>query len=207
MKNNDFEFPFNFIKKTYELSEEQTEAYIKEYEDEEKDVFATFTYYYNRLPERMRKIVKLRHVDERSYRKIGKELGISGERAAQIERKAMSAMRRSVKFDTLFKGRLCVDKERDKELRQLRELLENYTTATSYPLYEKSIYDFVEFTNLSTRASFCLYSLGIQKIKDLTNISRDDILNYRNCGTKTADEIEKAALFIGILLKEGDRAK
>ena len=196
------EFPFNFIKDTYDISDDDMEKYMTTYFSDNSDVFATFMYYYNYcLTDRIQRIVEKRFEKGMTYKEIGESEEISQSRVTQILFEAGRKMREAVKFYDLQRGLKEINKEKDREITRLKAIEVMYSR-TKNPLLEKSLYDFASFVNLSPRASSCLYKLGVKKIEDIMKITKKDLLDSLNCGIKTADEIEYAMLSIGLALKK-----
>lgn len=52
----------------------------------------------------------------------------------------------------------------------------------------------IEKLNLSVRASNCLEKIGINTVEDLLKYSKADLLNTRNIGLKTIQEIREVVI-------------
>jgi DNA-directed RNA polymerase subunit alpha len=53
---------------------------------------------------------------------------------------------------------------------------------------------------LSIRASNCLHEAGVESVRDLVSRSRDEVMEFRNAGETTVQEIEEKLRELGLHL-------
>lgn len=166
---------------------------------------------------RNEKMTLLRYYkDQISLIKIGKELGLSSERARVLKAKAIKYLKRSELINLICNGADAVDTYeniRRKYIKETNNLKDNLnrvkiinavketTVGELRHVMDVSVYDKdIDSMGLSTRARNILkrYKGTLSKIGDLKGITRNDLLMIRNSGKKSVNEIVEKAAEYGI---------
>lgn len=195
------------------------DRYLKD-EEAKKDVADTVYSFYipgfldslNSLKERDRKVLEYRFKHGMTLEEVGKIYGVTRDRIRQIEAKTIRRLRnpqfwKKWKMDTMHMA-LDIAKERDAlrlENICLKEKLSKIANVmdmkpeeieTRFSTEEKEVS--VEDLELSVRSYNCLKRAGVNFVSDMKEWTLDDLMNVRNLGRRSADEIMTALLSHGI---------
>ena len=169
--------------------------------------------------------------DVRNLEDIGKSLSVTRERVGQIIGKAVRKLNHSTNRDMLLQGK---DKFELISLNEKEEIIKEFKEKIGYDLIVEWIGNHeiteellnvchsvintynnrpkgqgetpIEDLDLSVRSYNCLKRWGINTLKDLTSMTRDDMMKVRNLGKKSLKEIESKLKEIGLTFK-GDEER
>lgn len=174
------------------------------------DADETIEWVIKTLTPREEKVLKLRYGIEKDCRvsleEVGNELNVTKERVRQIELKAIRKLRHKSRAEKLLLGKGAFaqaeseyEKEKAKRIEEYRDrfLMCDKQLVKQNREAEKGNREIVENgtildLDLSVRSYNCLWRAGIRTLKDLSELSREDLLKIRNLGRSCADEIEKS---------------
>ena len=165
--------------------------------------------------------------DARNLEDIGKSLGVTRERIRQIETKAIRKLKHPTNRDMLLQGK---DKFELISINEKEEIIKEFKEKIGYDLIVEWIGNHeiteelldvchsvintynngakgqeeatIEDLDLSVRSYNCLKRWGIHTLKDLTSMTRDDMMKVRNLGRRSLKEIESKLKEIGLTFKE-----
>jgi len=155
------------------------------------------------LTEREQKVLSLRYKDGFTLEKTAKALNITRERVRQIEAKAMRKMRhpsrielmKAVPFAELHEAekKYAALKEQHELLVRAFELINNKATTPEEvrTLAEGAVWMRTDISELdfSCRTYNCLKRAGKNTLKDLAEMTEEDLRSVRNLGHKSFDEV------------------
>lgn len=172
--------------------------------------------------------LKAYYKEVRNLESVGKSLNITRERVNQIIRKAIMKLKHSSK-ELLIQGK---DKFELISLNEKEEIIKEFKEKISYDLIIEWISNHeiteellklcysiintyhnrpkeqeeitIEDLDLSVRSYNCLKRWGIHTLKDLTSMTRDDMMKVRNLGRKSLKEVESKLKEIGLSFKENE---
>ena len=157
------------------------------------------------LTEREKNVLLLRFKDRKTLLAVGELLGVSKERVRQIEVRALRKLRHPARLSKIKSITIDEHKKILEDIMKIED--ENYRITNKYNELVKAIQSGgvlnitekekvantreinIEDLGLSVRAYNCLHRKDIKNLKDLTEISIDELFNIRNIGIKTANEI------------------
>lgn len=199
-KENRKDQPKYSTKQVYPLN--LVAAILGSYEDAFRFAIADFPKAieeYDRLDDVQKKVIDLRFKEAWTLKEVGAEIGVSKERVRQIEAKTLRILRNPC---FLSKLRLV-------NYTGLKDFISRHFEESNKFLNEiakqiKSIdYDhyYIEQINFSTRTYNCLRRAGILTVKQLSQMSEDDLAHVRNLGKKCVKEIKERMEEIGVHMK------
>ena len=173
--------------------------------------------------------LKAYYKELRSFENVGNSLNITRSRVDQIIRKAIMKLKHSSK-ELLVQGK---DKFELISLNEKEEIIKEFKEKISYDLIIEWIGNHeiteelldvchsvintynsnrpkgqgetpIEDLDLSVRSYNCLKRCGIHTLKDLTSMTRDDMMKVRNLGKRSLKEIESKLKEIGLTFKENE---
>lgn len=166
----------------------QKEAILKLWEKQggsEISLFEAYSRFGERLTYRQRKVFYLRVCKGFTYRQAAESMSVSHECARQIEYTMMKRLKQSC-IDIYNKEIQTIEPNINLGIPQ--EGIESLSN-----LLLMGIDEFIEETGISTRARNLLSRNGIKTVKGVLDaVFTGEILRLRNCGEKTAQEIESA---------------
>ena len=167
--------------------------------------------------------------DARNLEDIGKSLGVTRERIRQIEAKAIRKLKHPTNREMLLQGK---DKFELISINEKEEIIKEFKEKIGYDLIVEWIGNHeiteelldvcysvintynngpkgqgeatIEDLDLSVRSYNCLKRWGIHTLKDLTSMTRDDMMKVRNLGKRSLKEIESKLKEIGLTFKENE---
>lgn len=164
----------------------------------------------NKLSEREAKIIRNRYEDEMTLMEIGHELGVTGDRIAQIENKALRKLRGAGGWMRFGRNHwipiLAIQKniEADAEIAIKHRVMASLDNRM--PSLRKYIHDGIKMEahehaqthpdmpiadmDLSVRAYNCLHRAGIETLDDIRHMSEADLMKVRNLGVGCVREIK-----------------
>ena len=172
------------------------------------------------LPEREQKTIVYTYRDEMKLDEIGELLGVSAERARQIQSRALRKLQNRGRQAYLVLGdgywfekrkireKILEDnsvKLLEEEIKRLENLLSHRRTE----LYDTpSLPDEISIRDvgLSVRAYNCLHRASINTLSELIEHTPSEIKKLRNMGEHTLEEIETMLDRYGLVLKEETEA-
>ena len=207
------EYPFNMIYKMLESDIElANEIYKREYSKYGKyfyfsDFRGSVEYIlYKALTPRERLVLQYRFKELKTMEECGKLLETSKERIRQIEAKALRKLR-SDKNIQYFKIGVSgiIENIKDEYKEKLNNVTNEYLKQMSSNNESKKLAPIlIEDLDLSVRAYNRLSRGDIKTVVDLLDLTYEDLLNIRNLGIHTADEIVKKLDMYGYHLKESE---
>lgn len=172
--------------------------------------------------------LKAYYKEVRNLESVSKSLNITRERVNQIIRKAIMKLKHSSK-ELLIQGK---DKFELISLNEKEEIIKEFKEKISYDLIIEWISNHeiteelldichsiintyhnrpkeqeeitIEDLDLSVRSYNCLKRRNIHTLKDLTSMTRDDMMKVRNLGRKSLKEVESKLKEIGLSFKENE---
>ena len=207
------EYPFNMIYKMLESNIDlANEIYKSEYSKYgEYFCFSDFRgsveyILYKALTPRERLVLQYRFKELKTMEECGKLLGMCKERIRQIEAKALRKLR-SDKNIQYFKIGVSgiIENIKDEYKEKLNNVTNEYLKQMSSNNESKKLAPIlIEDLDLSVRAYNRLSRGDIKTVVDLLDLTYEDLLNIRNLGKYTADEIVKKLDMYGYHLKESE---
>lgn len=173
------------------------------------------------LPSRAQDVLRLRYADGLTLEATGKAIGVSRVRVRQIEAKAFAMLRHPSRarmmaavgydehervMDALYKA--------EQRIAWLEKTINALTcqiepVATDRPLtgsHAQALATPLEDMGLSVRAYNCCKRASLQTAGDIARLSRCDLLNIRNMGRQSIDELADRLDGLGLALK-GEEGK
>ncbi len=185
---------------------------VKEAESIEENLL----YVMDSLKERDKQILILRYKEGKTYEEMSEIIGVCHQRTQEIEHRILRNLSRPERIDVICNGKESVNSylkhkyefvdslsQLKSDIQTIREQIEEKPTtsndieATGTSIYEKPI----SYLGLSVRAYNCLKRSGLQTIKDLGDMTREKLLNTRNLGPRTVEEIINKAREFGFDIK------
>lgn len=158
------------------------------------DFDGSLEYVLHTLTERERRILGFRYKDGLIYEEIGKRECVTRERIRQINAKALRILRHPHSLDYLKYGVSGVITRKTKSAR----------AAALASLPKPDIPDMtLEELDLSVRSYNCLKRAGINSLRELSEMTYDQLCNVRNLGKKSAKDISDMLTRQGISLRKG----
>lgn len=177
----------------------------------------------NKLDDRQQRYIKLRFQELGTRKWCGEQLGISTERARQIEVKVMRKLRNPRSTQQFQGTRLAKVKRLQYDNKVLNEenklltdtlkgiasgdilpeelLIVEDTITTKDIIHKKMSSVLVDDVDLSVRAYNCLRRAGLHTLGDIANLTEDELRAIRNVGRRTLSEIKDLLNSHGLSLK------
>lgn len=167
------------------------------------------------LTEREETVIKLRFKDKLTLENVGKQIGTTRERARQIEAKALRKMRHPDRQRMMLAVPVAeVDEVRTKytALKEQYELLvkafelisgKATTPESVEKIAEAAVWMQTNIENMdfSVRTYNCLRRAGKDTLKDLVEMTEEELRGVRNLGRKSVDEVVYTLEQHGLTLK------
>lgn len=158
------------------------------------DFDGSLEYVLHTLTERERRILGFRYKDGLIYEEIGKRECVTRERIRQICAKALRKLRHPYRLDYLKYGVSGVIARKTKSARK----------AALASLPKPDIPGMtLEELDLSMRSYNCLKRAGINSLRELSEMTYDQLCNVRNLGKKSAKDISDMLTRHGLSFRKG----
>ncbi len=185
-------YPFNLARAIFQSEEDALKIYLPGLS------LALAT-----LNEREQDVLKRRFSEKLTLRAVGKIHGLTQERARQIEAKALRKLRMPSLKNMFVAVPLTEIKEQNIEYQKLSREYELLATAFEMltakkadpevvvPLAEMAVtmQTPISDLDLSVRSFNCLKRAGKNTLRDIVEMTENDLLQIRNLGRKSAEEI------------------
>ena len=160
------------------------------------DFDGSLEYVLHSLTERERRVMDFRYKDGLTFEAIGKRECVTRERARQIHAKSFRKLRHPGRLNYLKYGVSGVIARQTESARE--------AALASLPKPDIKSEDItLEELELSVRSYNCLKHAGMNTLRDLAEMTFDELCLVRNLGKKSIDEICAALTNYGIRLKKG----
>lgn len=188
------------------------ELSLQPYKDRKNDIAKwLWDTRYSHMMLRESKIAIEYFFDESStLRSIGKNYGVTPERVRQILCKIMRKLKHEKNKESLlgyldadFKALVLKRDELEKPLKDIYAKIENYHKNR---VLAKYVNDDTWILELSIRAQNALKQANIKTVAELCALSEKDLLTLRHFGKKSLPEIKEFLAFIGLSLKQIEKA-
>ena len=160
------------------------------------DFDGSLEYVLHTLTERERRVLDFRYKDGLTIEEIGKRFCVTRERIRQICAKSLRKLRHPYRLDFLKYGVSGVIKRKSESAR------EKALASLPKPDIPKSDIT-IEELELSVRSYNCLKRAGKCTLRDVSEMTLDDLCHVRNLGKKSIDEICAMLTRHGLSLKTG----
>ena len=160
------------------------------------DFDGSLEYVLHTLTERERRILGFRYKDSLIFEEIGKRECVTRERIRQICAKSLRKLRHPYRLDFLKYGVSGVI------ARKVEKAREAALASLPKPDIPKSDIT-IEELELSVRSYNCLKRAGMNTLRELSEMTFDELCNVRNLGKRSIDEICAVLTNYGIRLKKG----
>ena len=159
------------------------------------DFDGSLEYVLHTLTERERRVLDFRYKDGLTLEEIGKRECVTRERIRQIHAKALRKLRRPERLYYLKYGVSGVIARKTESARE--------AALASLPKPDKPEDIQLEELELSVRSYNCLKRAGMDTLRELSEMTFDELCHVRNIGKKSVDEICAVLTKYGIRLKTG----
>ena len=166
-------YPFNLMCDAFEVDADDVVEHINNVSDFDKNL----EYVLSNLSDKERLTLEYRYKKRMSYQEIGDVFNITRERVRQYKVRAFKKLRKSHLTKYLRYGMLGVEHMKNNKSTMIEEL------------------------KLSTRAYSILKRHGINTLEQLLTLKYSDILEMRNMGKKSTEEIVEKVKFYGYEIK------
>ena len=199
-------YPFNLAKSIFGNETEAMKIYIPGIEQ----AFATLT-------EREVRIIRRRFEDLQTLQGVGQEEGISRERVRQIEAKAIRKLRHPSRKKIFKAVPISEIQEQGIEYQKLSQeyelLAKAFEEITKTPASPEVLIPIAELAvtlqtpiselDLTVRSYNCLKRAGKETLRDIAEMTEDELLRVRNLGRKSAVEVVDCLKKYGLELRGG----
>ena len=169
------------------------------------DICAGLQYILTTLSDREQEIIRLRFQERHTRADIGEEFCTTQERVRQIEAKALRKLRNPGRYQFIKLGLMGYFRHMRKESRKAgynegyekgyKDGMEDAAKGKKYNGVTTEISTLpIEDLDVSIRAHNSLVRLGCRTIGDCMLLKEEQIINVRNLGEKTRDEIARALI-------------
>lgn len=197
-------YPLNIARAVFDSESEARRAYIQ-------GIYNALAI----LTEREQDVLRLRFKDKMTLEQCGKIHGVTRERIRQIEAKALRKLRHPTRANmiksvplTELQAKHSEYMKLQNEYEWLKKAFESLTAQKAEPgviipsveraiLLEKTI----EELDLSVRSYNCLRRRGVNTLRDVVEMTEDELMKVRNLGRKSADEVMAKLKEYGLSLK------
>ena len=159
------------------------------------DFDGSLEYVLHTLTERERRVLDFRYKEGLTFEEIGKRFCVTRERIRQIHAKALRKLRRPERLNYLKYGVSGVIARQTENARE--------AALASLPKPDKPEDITLEELELSVRSYNCLKRAGMNTLRELSEMTFDELCHVRNIGKKSFDEICAVLTKYGITLKTG----
>ena len=160
------------------------------------DFDGSLEYVLHTLTERERRVLDFRYKDGLTFEEIGKRFCVTRERIRQIHTKSLRKLRRPDRLNYLKHGVSGVISLKAEIVRE--------AALASLPKPDIKPEDItLEELELSVRSYNCLKRAGMNTLREVSEMTFDELCNVRNLGKKSVDEICAVLTKYGITLKTG----
>lgn len=157
------------------------------------DFDGSLEYVLHSLTERERRILDFRYKDGLTFEEIGKHFCVTRERIRQIHAKSLRKLRRPDRLNYLKYGVSGVVARKTESARE--------AALASLPKPDNKPEDItLEELELSVRSYNCLKRAGMNTLRDVAEMTFDELCHVRNLGKKSVDEICAVLTKYGIKL-------
>ena len=159
------------------------------------DFDGSLEYVLHTLTERERRVLDFRYQEGLTFEEIGKRFCVTRERIRQIHAKSFRKLRHPERLNYLKYGVSGVIARQTENARE--------AALASLPKPDKPEDITLEELELSVRSYNCLKRAGMNTLRDVAEMTFDELCNVRNLGKRSIDEICAALTNYGIRLKKG----
>ena len=160
------------------------------------DFDGSLEYVLHSLTERERRVLDFRYKDGLTFEEIGKRFCVSRERARQIYARTLRKLCNPQRLNYLKYGISGVIARQTENARE--------AALASLPKLDIKPEDItLEELELSVRSYNCLKRAGMNTLRDVSEMTFDELCHVRNLGKRSVDEICAALTNYGIRLKKG----
>ena len=159
------------------------------------DFDGSLEYVLHSLTERERRVLDFRYKDGLTFEGIGKHECVTRERIRQIHAKSLRKLRHPDRLNYLKHGVSGVIARKTESARE--------AALASLPKPDKPEDITLEELELSVRSYNCLKRAGKNTLRELSEMTFDELCHVRNIGKKSVDEICAVLTKYGIRLKTG----
>ena len=159
------------------------------------DFDGSLEYVLHTLTERERRVLDFRYKDGLTFEEIGKRECVTRERIRQIHAKSFRKLRHPERLNYLKYGVSGVISLKAEIVRE--------AALASLPKPDKLEDITLEELGLSVRSYNCLKRAGVNTLRDVSEMTFDELCYVRNIGKKSVDEICAVLTKYGIRLKKG----
>ena len=158
------------------------------------DFDGSLEYVLHSLTERERRVLDFRYKGGLTFEEIGKRECVTRERIRQICVKLLRKLRHPHRLDYLKYGVSGVIRRKSESARE--------KALASLPKHDKPEDITLEELVLSVRSYNCLTRAGMNTLRDVSEMTFDELCHVRNLGKKSIDEICAVLTNYGIRLKK-----
>lgn len=158
------------------------------------DFDGSLEYVLRTLTERERRVLDFRYKDGLTLEEIGKRFCVTRERARQIYARALRKLCNPQRLNYLKYGVSGVIRRKSESARE--------AALASLPKHDKPEDITLEELVLSVRSYNCLKRAGMNTLRDVSEMTFDELCHVRNLGKKSIDEICAVLTNYGIRLKK-----
>ena len=159
------------------------------------DFDGSLEYVLHSLTERERRVLDFRYKNGLTFEKIGKHFCVTRERARQIYARALRKLCNPQRLNYLKYGVSGVIRRKSESARE--------AALASLPKPDKPEKIPLEELELSVRSYNCLKRAGMNTLREVSEMTFDELCHVRNLGKKSVDEICAVLTNYGIRLKTG----
>ena len=159
------------------------------------DFGGSLEYVLHSLTERERRVLDFRYKDGLTFEEIGKRECVTRERIRQTHAKSLRKLRRPDRLNYLKYGVSGVI--------SLKAEIAREAALASQPKPDKLEDITLEELELSVRSYNCLKRAGMNTLRDVSEMTFDELCHVRNLGKRSIDEICAVLTNYGIRLKTG----
>ena len=160
------------------------------------DFDGSLEYVLHSLTERERRILDFRYKDGLTFEEIGKRFCVTRERIRQIHAKALRKLRHPGRLNYLKYGISGVIARQTESARE--------AALASLPKPDIKPEDItLEELELSVRSYNCLKRAGMNTLRDVAEMTFDELCHVRNLGKKSVDEISCMLIRHGLSFRKG----
>ena len=156
-------------------------------DDITEDMIAGLEYALSTLPPRDQKVIEMRYAQKMTYTAIAKEFDVTGERIRTLEHRSISKLHHPPLIGYIKYGKRAYEERCDK---LALEKEQRY----SEDKYQRRISEL----NISVRPINRLIAKGYETVKDIVELTEDEIVGIKDLGKKSIIEVAVALEQLGI---------